>query len=272
MKRLALLFVCIFCTVSAGCAFNKIDQISAMTLSGINIPALGKDFFKGNLFKKCTFYQMEEKFGVSSYDDNLYMDADGNLYFYYTEFCDIPHCIIVNTKDKKLKAKQIADDIKKTEINHSTKIPLMRLKARYFKAVSADNAILLCAKIKDRQFQKKCDVGVGDIEFELIKAKNIFYLLSILNTNEQTQILNQLSDRHLTHLITDYYGDIEDIIKVANSNAEFRQKLDKITVNSIKIKNRLKSMNPSQRKAFLSRIDSSEYKSLILSVLERNSQ
>lgn len=264
MKRLTLLIACIFLMSSAGCIpFKRVNKISKMTLSDLNMHALNKD-----LFNNCTFYRIDESFCVSSYDNALYEDEEGTLYFYYESLCKTPFSINVDTKKKQITRKLISIHQKEEGIKNYTEIPLIYLESEDLKAFSAEKAILLSARVKERHHQKNCDVGIGDIEFELIQAKNIFYLLSILNANDKNRIVNQIPDEQLTYLVEDNFEDIEDIVKVANSNTEFKEKLYKITMNSEKIKNKFKSMYDSEINSFIKRINSPEYVSVISSVLK----
>jgi len=266
MKRLTLLIACLFLVSSAGCIpFKRVNKISKMALSDLNIRAMNKD---KELFNNCTLYRIDESFNVSSYDNVLYEDGEGTLYFYYESLCSIPFSINVMTKKKKITRKMISHHQKKEQIENNTEIPLIYLKGDDLKAFSADKAILLSARIKERHHQKKCDVGIGDIEFELIQAKNIFYLLSILNANDKNRIINHIPDEQLTYLVEDNFEDIEDIVKVANANTEFKEKLYKITKNSEKIKNKFKSLYDSEIDSFTARIDSPEYVSIISSVIK----
>jgi len=264
MKRFTLLITCIFLAVScAGCIpFKRVNKITKMTLSELNVRAIDED-----LFNNCTLYRADESFGVSGYDKSLYKDEDGNLYFYYESYCASQFRIKVISENKKLEVKPILKNEKETDINNNSEIPLIYLEDPELKAFSAEQAILLSARIKDRHHQKKCDVGIGDIEFELIKAKNIFYLLSILNAKDKEKMLAQLPDEKLTGLVEDNFLQIEDIMKIAKSNAYFKEKLYQITINSEKIKNKFRLMSDSNKESFIKRIDSPEYVSIISSVL-----
>ncbi len=266
MKRLTLLIVCLFLVSSAGCIpFKRVNKIPKMALSDLNIHAMNKD---KELFNNCTLYRIDESFCVSSYDNTLYEDEDGTLYFYYESLCKVPFSINVMTKKKKITRKMISHHQKEEQIKNNTEIPLIYLESEDLKAFSADKAILLSARIKERHHQKKCDVGIGDIEFELIDAKNIFYLLSILNENDKSRMIHQIPDKQLKYLVEENFDDIEDIVKIANTNTEFKEKLYKITKNSEKIKNKFKSLYDSEIDSFTARIDSPEYVSVILSVIK----
>lgn len=237
MKKCTFLIACIFFLMSfAGCIpFKRVNAISKMQLSGLNARAADE-----NLFDNCTFYRMEESFGVSGYDRSIYEDADGNLYFFYDSYCESPFRVKIITEKKKIQVKPIPKDEKQHDIQNTVEIPLIYLEDPELKAFSADKALLLNARVKDRHHQKKCDAGIGDIEFELIQAKNIFYLLSILNTKDREKILAQLPDEKLTALIEDHFEDMEDMVKVAKTNARFKEKLYHVTTTSEKIKNKFK--------------------------------
>jgi len=213
-----------------------VNATSKMQLSGLNARAIDQE-----LFDNCTLYRMEESFGVSGYDRSLYEDADGSLYFFYDSYCESPFRIKLITQKKKIEVKPIPKDEKQRDIQNNIEIPLIYLEDPELKAFSADKAILLNAKVKDRHHQKKCDAGIGDIEFELIQAKNIFYLLSILNAGDREKILAQLPDEKLTALIEDNFEDMEDMVKVAKSDARFKAKLYQVTTTSEKIKNKFKT-------------------------------
>jgi hypothetical protein len=236
MKKFTFLIACIFLMSFAGCIpFKRVNAISKMQLSGLNARAADQD-----LFNNCTLYRMEESFGVSGYDRSLYEDADGSLYFFYDSFCESPFRIKIITQKKEIEVKPILKDVKEQDIQNTIEVPLIYLEDPDLKAFSADKAILLSARVKDRHHQKKCDVGIGDIEFELIQAKNIFYLLSILNAKDREKILAQLPDEKLTALIEDHFEDMEDMVKVAKLNANFKAKLYQVTTTSEKIKNKFK--------------------------------
>ncbi len=64
-------------------------------------------------------------------------------------------------------------------------------------------------------------------------------MLSILNKKEEEQILNKISDEKLTTLIEDNFDNMEDMIKVAKSNAGFKKKLYQTTVTSEKLKKKM---------------------------------
>jgi len=266
MKRLTLLIAFIFLVSSAGCIpFKRVNRISKMALSDLNIRAVNKD---KELFNNCTLYRIDESFCVSSYDNALYEDEEGTFYFYYESLCKTPFSINVITKKKQITRKLISIHQKEEGIKNYTEIPLIFLEDYDLKAFSVDKAILLNARISERHHQKKCDVGIGNIAFELIQAKNIFYLLSILNENDKNRMIHQIPDKQLTTLVEDNFDDIEDIVKVANSNTEFKEKLYKITKNSEKIKNKFRSLYDSEIDSFTARIDSPEYVSVILSIIK----
>ena len=263
MKKFTFLIACIFFMSSAGCIpFKRVNKIAKMELSDLNVRAIDKE-----IFNKCTLYRMDESVGVSGYDRDLYKDGDGNYYFYYDSYCEAPFRIRVISQKKAIEVKPISNGIKAEDIENNVKVPLVYLKDPDLKAFSADDAILLSARIINRHHQKKCDAGIGDIEFELIAAENIFYLLSILNAGDKEKILNRISDKELTRLIEENFEDIESIVKVAKSNAGFKEKLYQTTINSEKIKNMFRSMSDSARTNFIKRIDSPEYLSIITSVL-----
>jgi len=263
MKKFTLLIACIFFVSCAGCIpFKRVNKISKMELSDLNIRAIDKD-----IFNNCTLYRMDESVGVSGYDRDLYKDGDGNYYFYYDSYCEAPFRIRVITQKKSIEVKPISNAIKAEDIENNAKVPLVYLKDPDLKAFSADEAILLNARVINRHHQKKCDAGIGDIEFELIDAKNIFYLLSILNKDDKEEILSRISDEKLTTLIENNFEDVEDIVKIAKSNARVKEKLYQTTMNSEKIKNTLRSMSDSARKEFIKKIDSPEYLSIVTSVL-----
>jgi hypothetical protein len=221
---------------SAGCIpFKRVNAISKMQLSGLNARAADEA-----LFNNCTLYRMEESFGVSGYDRSIYEDADGNLYFFYDSYCESPFRVKIITQKKKIEVKPIPKDEKQHDIQNTIEVPLIYLEDPELKAFSTDRALLLNARVKERHHQKKCDVGIGDIEFELIQAKNIFYLLSILNSKDREKILAQLSDEKLTTLIEDHFEDMEDMVKVAKTNVRFKEKLYHVTTTSEKIKNKFK--------------------------------
>jgi hypothetical protein len=266
MKRLTLLIAFIFLISDAGCIpFKRVNKISKMALSDLNIRAVNKD---KELFDNCTLYRIDESFNVSSYDNALYEDGDGTLYFYYESLCHFHFSILVMTQKKKITRKMITLHHKEEEIENNLEIPLIYLESEDLKAFSADRAFFLNARIKDRHHQKKCDVGIGDIEFEFIEAKNIFYLLSLLNENDKKSMIHQIPDNQLTYLVEDNFDDIEDIVKVANANTEFKEKLYNITKRSEKIKNKFRTMYDSEIADFTSRIDSPEYVSVILSMIK----
>jgi len=237
MKKFTFLIVCIFLMSSAGCVpFKRVNATSKMQLSGLNARAIDQE-----LFDNCTLYRVEESFGVSGYDRFLYEDADGSLYFFYDSYCESPFRIKIIAQKKKIEVKPIPKDEKQHDIQNTMEVPLIYLEDPELKAFSADKAILLNARVKDRHHQAKCDAGIGDLEFELIQAKNIFYLLSILHSKDKEKILAQLSDEKLTQLIEDNFEDIEDMIKIAKSNARFKEKLYQVTTTSEKIKNKVKN-------------------------------
>ena len=72
----------------------------------------------------------------------------------------------------------------------------------------------------------------------------------------------------MTYLVEDNFEDIEDIVKVANTNTEFKEKLYKITRNSEKLKNKFRTMYDSEIDNFIAKIDSPEYVSVISSVIK----
>nr|MDA3894875.1 hypothetical protein [Desulfobacteraceae bacterium] len=125
MKRFTLLIACIFFVSSVGCIpFKRVNKISKMTLSDLNIRAIDKE-----IFDNCTLYRTEESFGVSGYDRDLYKDRDGNLYFYYDSYCESPFRIRVITQKKEIEVKPISNDIKAEDIENNAKIPLIYLKS-----------------------------------------------------------------------------------------------------------------------------------------------
>lgn len=264
MKRLTFLIACIFLLVScAGCIpFKRVNKLKRMALSDLNVRAVIQDGYE-----HCTLYRAEESFGVSGYDRSLYMDKDGNFYFYYDSYCESPFRIRILTEKKKIEVKPIDYNIKAEDIRLNTEIPLTYLESPELKAFSTEPAFLLNARVINRHHQKKCDVGIGDIEFELVDAENIFYLLSILNSDDREEIFKLLPDDMLAGLIENHFDDIDAILKVAKSNDDFKNKLFQVTLYSETIKNELESMSDMKRQDFMKKIDDPAYITIISNIL-----
>jgi len=267
MKRITIILSCIlFLLSTTACIPHKrINKLNKMRLDGINIPRQTRD----ELFKNYTFYRADESFGVSSISDSLYIDGEGNFYFYYDSYCQFKHRIIVMPKKDKIDVKHISKRSKDKDMEKITKLPLIYLEYEGVKAFSIDKALALNARIKEMHWEKKC-TGIGDIEFELIQAKNLFYLLSILQPDDKKELMKHISDEQLLVALEKGFEDIEEIVKSARADSMFAEKIYILTQISKNIATKLKSMSTDEKEQFISRIDDPEYAHLVSGIVKKD--
>ena len=181
IRGFCLVMSIFFCNACATVSVNKLDK---MELRGINKVSINEN-------KSFSSYKIEDS-AVTSHDNTLSIDREGNVYFYYMSFGKYHHEIKMEFAKKDVDLSQIHEDHISQHKRNQQELTVLQFSSEPMRLISIRPSFYFTMNYNyDHHYQ---GMPLHKIDVEIVHSEKLSDIISVLSLSDRNVVLADLAN------------------------------------------------------------------------------